>query len=578
MRYRHITGQETTDSQSTSFMLARKAGGYVFLGQPNTSHYQGLTVLLPWQKSWDLFKTVHSLALDTKPHTIALHPDALELLHHGAHEHWAVHDQAVTYSVRNYRGSVHVALDMRRIHDFTQWGRTYSIQEVPGGQVVTYRCPEYSFCLALIGARARFQECWREVQYFQDATRGGQPSGYVNDCLTFECSGELNLRFGTGYTPAAALAAASSLAPQHHDIALPDGDAALTAAAAQLDGLIARPPGLDAAIFAGYPWFYQVWSRDEAISCGGLIALGARDLAKRILLRAIHTIREDGRIPNRFPASDLGSADGVGWAFAGLAQLTDSFTYEEACFVFTQLNASLRGLSRGYIQGLLHSGAQETWMDTTGGTRDTRAGARIEIQALLARMLRLGESLSARLRDGDSERFARQAEELRAAVRAQLFDGQRLADGTVDGCVDWTVRPNIFLAHEAAPELLTDREWQATFSHALRSLWLAWGGLATIDTHDPLSVPEHTGQNDRSYHRGDSWYFVNNVAASALAARGFGAQAAQLLAASERQLLCLGTPGHAAEVSSAGKQEALGCVSQAWSAATYVQARLRPSS
>ena len=36
---------------------------------------------------------------------------------------------------------------------------------------------------------------------------------------------------------------------------------------------------------------------------------------KSILFRQLKKILSDGRIPNRFPHSDLGSADGVGWVF-----------------------------------------------------------------------------------------------------------------------------------------------------------------------------------------------------------------------------------------------------------------------
>ncbi len=575
MQYVHDLGERTSiESDSTSFLLPRKAGGYLSFGLPNKSHYQGLCTILPWNSGWEMVKTIESISLSTQPHTITLLADSAERDHATAKESFTVHEGAVTWSVRNYQGPITLTLDMRLIHDFDQSNRQYSIQDVPGGHIITYSCPRYTLCLAIIGARATFKQQWKEAQYVFDAQRGQAASQWVNECLQYTSNGSLSLRFGVGTTPAAALQQAGLVGAQHHTLSLASSDPALLAALAALDAFVVDLPQIGVGMFAGYPWFFQVWTRDEAISVGALQALGEHTLAKQILLRQLQYVLGDGRIPNRFPASDIGSADGIGWTATRLARSLHTCSVHEKIFILSKLRGSLSKLKESMLNGLLHTGAQETWMDTLGGTNDSRAGARIEIQALLYRMLTLAHDLSLSLRDGDAEIFRSEAQALRTAVHTRLFDGKRLADGMLGDSVDWTSRPNALLAHSIAPELFSTREWQSIASHALHTLWLPWGGLATIDTHHPLYCKYTTGVNDKSYHRGDSWYWINNLAAMSLAELGYGSQAEQILAASRRQILSIGIPGHAAETSSAAEQQANGCWSQTWSAATFVEAAL----
>ena len=83
---------------------------------------------------------------------------------------------------------------------------------------------------------------------------------------------------------------------------------------------------------------------------------------------------------------------------------------------------------------------------------------------------------------------------------------------------------------------------------------------------------KHTG--DDSYHNGDSWYFVNNIAAMVLARLDRGRYKKyidKILKASTDEILWNGVIGHAAEISSACEQRSEGCLMQAWSAATYIE-------
>jgi len=143
-----------------------------------------------------------------------------------------------------------------------------------------------------------------------------------------------------------------------------------------------------------------------------------------------------------------------------------------------------------------------------------------------------------------------------------------------DGLYDDTIRTNLFIAAYTCPDLLSQKEWVKCFDVALPKLWLRWGGLATIDKTDELFQEEHTGESAESYHNGDSWFWINNLAAIVLARvdkKRYKMYINTVLQASTKEILKSGALGHHAELSSAKELGSKGCVAQAWSAAMYVE-------
>jgi len=160
--------------------------------------------------------------------------------------------------------------------------------------------------------------------------------------------------------------------------------------------------------------------------------------------------------------------------------------------------------------------------------------------------------------------------ELKEKVRNNLWNGNILADGLND----FVIRPNIFIAAYAYPSLLTQEEWIKCFSNMLPALWLEWGGLSTIDKDNPLFIDEHSGEDNKSYHRGDSWFWLNNLAAITLYRADrlkFKKYINSILKASTKDILWKGAIGNASEISSAKELESNGCVCQAFSSAMFIE-------
>ncbi len=344
-------------------------------------------------------------------------------------------------------------------------------------------------------------------------------------------------------------------------------------------------------IIAGYYWFNQFWTRDESISLGAKIELNELNLTKDILnLRS--KILENGRVPNRFPYSELDSADGVGWIFTRYLNIlekidinnlnntckktiSDIFTNEELEILKNKLAKAITLLENNYlVDGLFVSDVKETWMDTSPNHIDDRKGARIEIQALILNMYKLAQKL-----DLDKEINSNKENKLKSKIRNEFLivnsDNEKiLCDGIVNNQKDMSIRPNIFLTHYIYPELFNKDEWETIFEYVLSKLWLDWGGLSTIDINDSRFVNTHTGINNLSYHRGDSWFFINNIAAismNKINRSKFKNYVDTIIEASSKDILENGIIGSCSEISDANNQTAKGTWSQAWSTSTYIE-------
>ena len=155
-------------------------------------------------------------------------------------------------------------------------------------------------------------------------------------------------------------------------------------------------------------------------------------------------------------------------------------------------------------------------------------------------------------------------------VRRVFWNGQFLKDGSDDS----TIRPNIFIAYYIYPELLEEWEWKLCFENSLKALWLEWGGISSIDKKHPLFCNTHTGEDPKSYHRGDSWYWINNLAAICmfrLDKNFFAKQIHAIIDRSTDEILNNGVIGFHAELSSAKEPKSQGCPAQLWSSAMFVE-------
>ncbi len=317
-------------------------------------------------------------------------------------------------------------------------------------------------------------------------------------------------------------------------------------------------------LYAGFPWFFHFWPRDEAISLKSVIAIDKKK-AKRIFFRLL----EDGL--KKGPGGVI-NIDAIGWTFKRADDIFDITSRDENKLIEQSLKRHIEELLWNYTRDeLAVNKPNETWMDSI-----ERSGARIEIQAMRLNMYRLASLFGKSIKE--RKFYEKMEHSMRRKVYDIFFDGENLYDGYYPSrnFLEKEIRPNIFIAHYIYPDLLSKKEWIRVFDNALNLLWLSWGGLSTVDKNSDNFYKNHTGEEPRSYHQGDSWFFVNNLAAISLyrvEKRRYLDYIKKIMSASREEMLWKGTISSHGEVSSAEELKSEGCINQAWSNATYLEAR-----
>lgn len=145
------------------------------------------------------------------------------------------------------------------------------------------------------------------------------------------------------------------------------------------------------------------------------------------------------------------------------------------------------------VDGLFSSDESVNWL-----SNQKRSGVLGENQAYYAKIL----DVLSLLTDDDMYEFKKKR--LIRSVRDRL-DGAYVLDK--EGSLE--VRPNNFVAAFFAPELFAQKDWEKTFDASLGDggVWFPWGGLTTLGQSDP----HYTSERD-----GESWFFLNNMAAIVL--------------------------------------------------------------
>lgn len=579
--FKHISGEKEEKfdpkDEFASYLISDRNGSFFSQGvTKNHTFYHGLLTQYPEEDGWTMAKFIERISIESDD--IEKEGDTLTFLKDDERSTIRFNAERKILFETDGEKQLRISLDPRKIYDFSEFGREIKVYEESGILIAEYTSYEgekikYRLFLGIRGAqRYEFRDEWIRRDYDFDAKRSGNGTWYINNGLDIKFEKEL-------------------LIAQDHDkerlLAMmnKDEEPIEDTSGTILEGIekkkhsIAYDCAIDSmnelsvgteGIYAGFYWFFQFWTRDEAISLGGAIREEKKDLVKNIILRHLDSLLKDGRISNRFPHSQLGSADGIGWSILRLGESRHLFNEDELRNLSGRMEISMRDLEHNYKkEGLFMNGPKETWMDTNGNTNDVRDGFRVEIQAL---MLNYYRELA---RMTEKEEYIKKEDNMRHKTREIMFDGAILADGADETMrPDKTIRPNIFLAYYIYPKLLTETQWEKTFDNAIEALWLDWGGMSTIDKKNPLFKPEYTGENDESYHRGDSWFFVNNIAAMAmyrLNKEKYKTYIQKIVNASSEDILYKGILGGASEVSSAKEQRAEGALHQAWSACTFIE-------
>ena len=543
-------------------LLTTKTGGFISLGRPITTHYQGLFFML--RDELELYKTVEDIGLDLDVTKLENSANSFIRYSGKVKEVFSFDDSStLRYKITNYTGYIGVSLDFRRVHDFSDTGRIYKVLQEKDVLIIVYEKYEDDSLselkekktLKIKGVKDyEYKENWASRNYAYDLQRKTRSDFFVNDGLRIKVEGSIELLFCFDEKPVPA----RFLKPARSDLDICYNAVCSLKYEDKFSGL-----------FAGLPWFYQFWARDELIGLKPFIIRKEYDFVFEVLMRHLSRIDENGYVKNRYPESELGSVDSLGWLAFRFYELFNSKSFDKKMLlkVKAEFESALEKLSPKFKDSLLFNEDLETWMDTSN-ENDFRRGFRVEIQALILSVYRLINFINKELGlEENKVEF-----EMKKKVKEKLFVDY-LRDGFLERPSN-TIRPNVFLAYYLYPELLGKKEWEKTFDVVLKNCWLEWGGLSSISKNHRLFRDTYTGITNESYHRGDSWFFVNNIAGlcmKRLNQKKYSKYIKKIVSASTTELKQLGAIGHHAEVCSAKKLGSKGCFAQLWSSATLFE-------
>jgi len=592
MRHRSIVARPTSNTMTSvtylwnqvpitkkvrdpSFILTNNEGSFVHLGNKPSSKFQGVFLshkrhVYKFLDSIEVKGDVHSLQNNFSD--VVRHRELMsEIFYMPSHHH------SLCYETSE-KSTLTITMDCRRDVDFRNYGRFYNIYENDNAIVIEFTKKtdqredrshdeeEYKLYLAIVtDGSHRAGGNWINRNYEDDAKRNSSADRWVYEALTITGTRTV---FGMSTTEHGAISDAHYCFAQldtlreHQRNHLPIVDnLPELAARTAMNSLVTN-----LGIYAGLPWFYQYWNRDQLIALSGAHPY----IQKHIIMRCMRSVNHNGRLVNvsgsQYTDTGLGSSDSIGWLFFRASELHSQriFNLTDVGEITETLRRSLKEQQQHYGRdGFIYSGPNETWMDTSFNDYG-REGFPIEIQALT---LASYNFLSQLTKDS-----AIKKQELRMArlVRQHFWDGNNIAD--VLGHPE--TRPNFFIAAYVYPKLLTKKEWERAIQNALPRLWLGWGGLSSLMKDDLNFHPNYTGENNQSYHRGDSWYWINNLAAIVMHRVNptlFRPYIEKIREASVRDLLWNGSIGTCSEVSSASRPTSSGCLNQAWSDSTLLE-------
>lgn len=593
LKITHCLGKKSFSKevqQEASFLLSNKRGDYLWLAGEPTSRYQGWFFAPAGCAGQKIFKVIENIKIVGGSSVNGVTNNFFEAQRQRG-------DLTETFFLPFFSALVYelsqpawleIVLDIKESYNNQTEGRSYDIFTENGLTIVRYTCwgqePSTIFLAVKTEGEMVKTSQWLKREYSFDQQRNSPPfERYVFSALKINSD---KIVFAAAEDKDEAMQQAeyvfeniSFLKEERkkkvRDIIrgkifrsrLKEGELALAyyCALNSLNNLVVATSRIN-GIRAGLPWFFQFWLRDETMSLPIFAEFNSQQ-AKKIFERELEIL---------LSGHNLFRTDSLYWIFRSVAVLLKKrkFSLKERKKIRQCLNRTIALLLEHHTKdGLALNYSRGTWMDTID-----RGEAAIEIQALRLSLFHLARRFNPDL--GKQLFYLKLEKELKKKVREKFWNGQMLADSfqSEKGEADFTCRSNIFLAAYIYPKLLSKTEWRQCFENALNKLWLGWGGIATLDKENPSFHNQHTGELSASYHQGDSWFFINNLAALVLFnvdQKRFQMYINKILERSSEEILWQGMVGHHCELSSANYFSSQGCLSQAWSAALFVELFLK---
>lgn len=514
----------------------------------------------------------------------------------------------MVYQIFNYDGDLLIDLDIRKQNDFDVWGREYNVYQKDGIIFVEYskKVAEKEDYKVIFGIKAvnfiyDLKKEWLKKEYEYSKQRNSLSERYIYRLMSVSVSESKRLLLGYGFTEEEVKTQIELLEQNQNDLEefdkeiynefVKDKDFQnpipqdfLVAYKLSNNGLyrflnkFLRHKNISSGSFAGLPWFSNIWARDELIGLRAFINNSEEAYVKEKLFDYLSSIdTESGMLKRIDEEGAYQSADGVFWLAKRFedfiyhlekkGRLSNVLTQGELNIVYEKMYNSFEKIVANNWDSeneLLKVKKGDSWMDTIDLEYP------FDMQVLFLEFVSFLVIAAQILKREEINHLSEFESLLKNKIRdTYLRNGILYNEAFKD-----KINSNAFLAYYIYPDLFSFDDWEIIFDNVLPHLKTSWGGISSLSRKDSEFKENYTGENNLSYHRGDSWYWINNITAivlNDLNEKKYRPYISKILMSSTRDILKLGAIGFGSEISSASSQKAEGCFAQLWSSSTYIE-------
>ena len=517
------------------------------------------------------------------------------------------------YEIKNYIGDIKIDLDIKKQNNFDEWGRNYEIEEdlERGIVYVKYKKTnsknetefELYFGIKSQNFIYHLEKKFIETNYSYSKFRGSEFKRYIYRLMNISISNDKKIYIGYGFSKNEVLKQINLIEthnlelkrfelnflndnlnkleyhkkPLIQDISLAYDLSSNSVYRFLIENIKFNNVGRGS--FAGYPWFSQMWVRDELVGLRVFINNGEYALVKNKINYYLSLINnETGQIRRLNDNKSDFSVDGVFWLSKRIEDfifflnenklLEKIYSIPELNKIYLKLSKSFHNIMSNFWNSekeLLSVKQGDSWMDTL----NTNYTLDIQVQ-LLSFVSSLSILSSLVNKTEEAKHFLDFEDLLKGKIRETYYENGKLYND-----IEKTViNSNIFLAYYFEPSLFLKEDWEKIMDNSLKVLYCDWGGISSLSKKNKNFHNNYTGENNDSYHQGDVWFWINNIAAivlNDLNEQKFRKQINSILLSSTNDILKYGCIGFASEISSASQQKSEGCFAQFWSSTTYIE-------
>jgi hypothetical protein len=515
------------------------------------------------------------------------------------------------YEVDNYDGSIVLDIDMRKINDFHKWGREFEFEKQGNTLIYKYvkenpetKEEEYEIYLGIRSVNLSYDKInkWVKKDYDYSKLRNSLSEWYVFRALKIDVFNTKRLFFAGGKSKEEVLKKLDIAESGFIEFEKLDSenyfkiikkenferpitentDVAFRVSKYSMYKFLKNSidyNNINEGIVAGYPWFYDIWTRDELVSLRSFILLGEYRFVKDKIFYYLEKLNDSGTFPIiQTKEESLDSPDGIFWLSKRIEdfifhldeknELDQIFNNGELMYIYEKLKYAFKTIINNFWdreKELVKVVRAQSWMDTI----EVNYPLDIQVQFLkfVSVLSVLGNILGKKAEIKDFLDFEILLKG--KIIKTYFRDGFLYNEPEKD-----VFNVNIFLAYYFFPDLLFKEDWEKIFDKAIIHMWNKWGGFSSLSKKDKEYHDISTGENDESYHKGDSWYFMNNIAAICLFdlnEKKYRKYIRNIEISQVQDILRFGTIGFGSEVAQSKDKMPTGSLAQAWTTSTFIE-------